>query len=167
MKTDLKYLFKDFRLSNTQKRLFNSISREPTAHLYSQDYMIRNQLTRGGVASALRRLKALNLVAQEDGVWQISPPEMRAWYLAVGENPDLADKLRCVELEDPYFWNPVLKSVYKRCIEVFGDKDKARRWMRSPILALGCQAPLDFLDTAEGVELVMDTLVGIEYGAFS
>jgi hypothetical protein len=167
METDLKYLLKGYHLSLSQKRLFNSISREPTAHLYTRDYMSRNKLTRGGVTSALRRLKTLKLVIREDGVWQINPPELKAWYKAVMEDPDRGEKLRYVELDDPYFWNPVLKLAYKRCIEVFGDKDKAIRWMRSPILALGCQAPLDLLDTEEGVELVMTTLVGIEYGAFS
>lgn len=103
MKTDLKYLLKGFHLSRPQKRLLNSISREPTAHLYSQDYMTRNQLTRGGIGSGLRRLKSLNLVVKEDGVWQINPPELRAWYKALDEDWDLADKLRYVELEDPYF----------------------------------------------------------------
>jgi hypothetical protein len=167
MKTDLKYLLKGFHLSRSQKRLFNSISREPTAHLYSQDYMARNQLTRGGVASALRRLRFLNLVVEENGVWQINPPEMRAWYKALDVDWDLADKLRYVDLEDPYFWNPVLKSVYDRCFEVFKDDYRVRRWMRSPILALGNRAPSDLLDTTEGIELVMNILGRIEHGVFS
>jgi hypothetical protein len=106
MQTDLKYLFKSFNLSNSQKRLFNSISREPTAHLYSLDYMARNQLTRGGIGSALRKLKKLNLIVLENGVWQINPPEMRRWYEAVGKGLEIAENLQFADLEDPYFWNP-------------------------------------------------------------
>jgi hypothetical protein len=92
---------------------------------------------------------------------------MRAWYKAARENPELDEKLRCVELEDPYFWNPALKAVYQRCLEVFGDNDRPSRWMRSPLLALGNRAPLDLLDTAEGIELVMNILGRIEHGVFS
>ncbi len=168
MQTDLKYLFKSFNLSNSQKRLFNSISREPTAHLYSQDYMARNQLTRGGIGSALRRLKRLNLLVQEeDGVWQINPPEMRRWYKAVGESLEIAEKLQFAELENPYFWHPVLQSVFKRCIEVFGDTDKATHWLRLSNHALGDKSPWDLLDTTEGVELVMRILGRIEHGVYS
>ena len=163
MKTDLKYFLKTYHLSLSQKHLLSHQPR-PMAHLYSHDSMTRNRLTRGGVSSALRRLKSLSLIMQEDGVWEINPPEMRTCYKAVGDKPELAEKLHWVELEDPYFWHPVFKSVFKLCIEVFGDKDKARQWMRSPILALGDQAPLDLLDSAEGIELVMHTLGRIEMG---
>lgn len=107
MPTDLKYLLKNFGLTNSQKRLLGAITREPSAHLYLQAYMTRHYLTRGGIASGLRRLKALNLVIQENGVWQTHPPELRKWYQAVMApccSPEEIEKLRWAELEDPFFW---------------------------------------------------------------
>jgi predicted DNA-binding protein (UPF0251 family) len=85
METDLKYFLKNFRLSNTQKRLLNAITREPTAHLYAGEYMIRHDLSRGRIGNALRRLKSFNLVSQEDGIWQVQPPELRRWWKVVLE----------------------------------------------------------------------------------
>lgn len=60
-----------------------------------------------------------------------------------------------------------ITKVYQRCLEVFEDKDRAMRWLKSPNYALGDQSPWALLDTSEGIELVQDTLVRIEYGVFA
>jgi putative toxin-antitoxin system antitoxin component (TIGR02293 family) len=57
--------------------------------------------------------------------------------------------------------------ILQRCVEVFEDLEKAKRWLKSPNYALGNQIPLNLLDTTEGIELVRDTLTRIEYGAFA
>jgi putative toxin-antitoxin system antitoxin component (TIGR02293 family) len=57
--------------------------------------------------------------------------------------------------------------ILQRCVEVFADLEKAKRWLKSPNYALGNQVPLNLLDTTEGIELVRDTLTRIEYGAFA
>lgn len=83
---DFKHILKAFNLSQSQKRLFNAITREPTGHLYAAAYMARHQLTRGGIASGLRRLIAFNVVSRgEDGIWQIQPPGLRQWWKVVLE----------------------------------------------------------------------------------
>ena len=46
----------------------------------------------------------------------------------------------------------------------FGSADKAHRWLRRPTLALGGEAPLDLLDTGEGIRLVEDLLARIDHG---
>ena len=56
--------------------------------------------------------------------------------------------------------------ILQRCVEVFEDLEKAKRWLKSPNYALGNQIPLNLLDTTEGIELVRDTLTRIEYGVF-
>lgn len=88
MKIDLKHLYKArvTNLSFSQRRLLYAISKEPTAHLYSREYMDRYQFTRGGVASGLRQLTKRALVGLEDGVWRVQPPEMRVWLKALHEN---------------------------------------------------------------------------------
>ena len=52
----------------------------------------------------------------------------------------------------------------KLAIEVFGDV-MAREWMATRILELGDRTPLDLLDTDTGLQLVLDTLGRISYGA--
>ena len=47
---------------------------------------------------------------------------------------------------------------------VFGDRDKAARWLRKPNRAAGQQAPIALLETETGAKLVEDLLVRIEYG---
>lgn len=59
-----------------------------------------------------------------------------------------------------------ITKILQRCVEVFEDLEKAKRWLKSPNYALGNQIPLNLLDTTEGIELVGDTLTRIEYGAF-
>lgn len=51
--------------------------------------------------------------------------------------------------------------------EVFGSREKAREWMRTPNRALGGVSPLSLLDTEIGARAVDDELVRIEYGVFS
>ena len=51
--------------------------------------------------------------------------------------------------------------------EVFGDLEKAHRWLRSPSRVLGGQTPLSLLDTDVGAQAVEDELIRIEYGVFA
>ena len=101
MKTDLKHLYKavTLGLSSSQKRLLIAICREPTAHLYARTYMLRHDLTRGGVGSALLRLRTLNLAVHEDGEWRLNPPELRLWLGAVlASGPEAAEQFRWATL---------------------------------------------------------------------
>lgn len=51
--------------------------------------------------------------------------------------------------------------------DVFEDQGKFNRWLRRPLRILSNQAPLDILDTSQGIKLV-DTILGrIEYGVYS
>ncbi len=52
-------------------------------------------------------------------------------------------------------------------IETFGDRDKARRWMRRPNRTLNGAVPLDFLPTSGGARLVEDVLGRIAHGVYS
>ena len=51
--------------------------------------------------------------------------------------------------------------------DVFEDQGKFNRWLRRPLRILSNQAPLDILDTSQGIKMV-DTILGrIEYGVYS
>lgn len=56
--------------------------------------------------------------------------------------------------------------VTARAMEVFGTREKALRWLNSPVRSLGDQTPLSLLDTPEGVARVQDTLGRVEHGVW-
>ena len=53
-----------------------------------------------------------------------------------------------------------------RAMEVFGDREKALRWLRSPIRSLGDHIPLSLLNSPAGLARVLDTLGQIEHGVW-
>jgi putative toxin-antitoxin system antitoxin component (TIGR02293 family) len=59
-----------------------------------------------------------------------------------------------------------LVRVAARAIDLLGS-DRAQRWLRSPIRALGGAAPLSLLDTDLGGEAVLDLLERVSEGVFS
>jgi putative toxin-antitoxin system antitoxin component (TIGR02293 family) len=60
------------------------------------------------------------------------------------------------------FQLPKLDAVTTRATEVLGDQEKAFRWLRTPISALGYATPISKLQDEAGVEEVMSVLDGLE-----
>jgi putative toxin-antitoxin system antitoxin component (TIGR02293 family) len=54
-----------------------------------------------------------------------------------------------------------------QAVEVLGSIDKARVWLKMPNRALGCEIPLDLLDTEIGARQVEEVLLRLNYGIFS
>ncbi len=50
---------------------------------------------------------------------------------------------------------------------VFGDAEKAARWLRKPNASLGGQAPLALLRTETGARAVEESLIQIDHGIFA
>lgn len=57
--------------------------------------------------------------------------------------------------------------IYSRTLEVFGDRQTALSWLKSPCRAFGDATPLSYLDLSSGFEIVMDELGRIDYGVYS
>ncbi len=57
-----------------------------------------------------------------------------------------------------------IKQLYGKGVEVFGDRDGFDQWLIIENLPLGRIRPIDLLDTAVGIQMVMDELVRIEHG---
>ena len=51
--------------------------------------------------------------------------------------------------------------------KVFGDQDKARRWLGQPKRALGGKAPLSYMTDDSGEQIITQMLYQIDYGLFS
>lgn len=60
-----------------------------------------------------------------------------------------------------------LMSLYKKGIEVFGDVPAFNQWLTLPAFGLGGQRPFDLLYTTGGIQLVLEELYRIEYGALA
>ena len=58
-------------------------------------------------------------------------------------------------------------STLSQAVEVLGSIDKARLWLKTPNRALGCEMPLDLLDTDIGTRQVEEVLLRLNYGIFS
>jgi putative toxin-antitoxin system antitoxin component (TIGR02293 family) len=54
--------------------------------------------------------------------------------------------------------------LFKKGISVFGSKEKFNTWLDSDIVALGGIKPKEVLDSAFGIEWIMDELGRIEHG---
>ncbi|OOQ61038.1 type II RES/Xre toxin-antitoxin system antitoxin [Mucilaginibacter pedocola] len=57
--------------------------------------------------------------------------------------------------------------IYTRGLDIFGDAATINNWISRPNLAIGNVAPVDLLDTGEGLRLVNNLLTSIEYGFYS
>jgi putative toxin-antitoxin system antitoxin component (TIGR02293 family) len=57
-------------------------------------------------------------------------------------------------------------TVTARAIEIFGTREKAIRWLRTPLPSLADRTPLSMLNTADGIERVEDVLGRIEQGVW-
>jgi hypothetical protein len=63
-----------------------------------------------------------------------------------------------------YFAEIDTAKIRARAIEVLGDSESADHWLQTPIRSVGGVAPASLLDTADGRQLVLDTLGWIEQG---
>jgi putative toxin-antitoxin system antitoxin component (TIGR02293 family) len=56
--------------------------------------------------------------------------------------------------------------ILTKCIEVFGTREKAENWMKTPNLALGGKTPAALIIEPGGLKIVEDVLSRIEYGIY-
>lgn len=56
--------------------------------------------------------------------------------------------------------------VAARAVEVFGTREKALRWLKTPVRSLGGRTPLSLLNSPDGVARVQDTLGRVEHGVW-
>jgi putative toxin-antitoxin system antitoxin component (TIGR02293 family) len=57
--------------------------------------------------------------------------------------------------------------IFEFADQVFGNRQKAQRWLREPCRAMDNVVPLDLLQSSEGAELVRDELLRIEHGIYA
>ncbi|MEM9829776.1 MAG: antitoxin Xre/MbcA/ParS toxin-binding domain-containing protein [Bacteroidota bacterium] len=55
--------------------------------------------------------------------------------------------------------------LYKKGVEIFGETESFNRWLNKPSFGLGNQIPFQLMNTSTGIDLILEELVRIEYGA--
>lgn len=60
-----------------------------------------------------------------------------------------------------------LISLYQKAEEVFGSLESFNRWLRKPAVGLGNKKPIKYLKTPGGIDLILDELRRIEFGALA
>jgi putative toxin-antitoxin system antitoxin component (TIGR02293 family) len=60
-----------------------------------------------------------------------------------------------------------LMALYKKGVEIFGNKQHFNRWLQKPAIGLGGQIPMELLGMTTGIDLVLEELVRIEFGALA
>ena len=77
----------------------------------------------------------------------------------------LADSVREEPRADPIQQQakPIVE-IAARAMEIFGTREKALRWLNTPVPSLGDQTPLSSLGTPEGIREVERTLGQVEHG---
>lgn len=58
-------------------------------------------------------------------------------------------------------------ALYQKAEEVFGNLESFNRWLRKPAIGLGNHKPLRYLKTPGGIDLIMEELLRIEFGALA
>lgn len=58
----------------------------------------------------------------------------------------------------------MLISLFKHGIELFGNEEQFKKWLKTDNFYFGQKPPIAFIDTASGVMFIDDRLTGIEYG---
>lgn len=61
----------------------------------------------------------------------------------------------------------LIADIIKRATEIFGSKEKAQQWLSKPLAVFQKKSPLQYAETKEGADFVLDILGRIEYGVFS
>lgn len=57
-----------------------------------------------------------------------------------------------------------ISELYSRGYEVFGSREKFRKWMEHSNIALSSIKPIELLDTSFGIQLILDEIGRIEHG---
>ena len=57
-----------------------------------------------------------------------------------------------------------LMALFKQGLEIFGELEAFKRWLEKAAFGLGNHQPYELMKTSDGIDLVMQELVRIEYG---
>jgi putative toxin-antitoxin system antitoxin component (TIGR02293 family) len=122
----------------------------------SSDFDIINLARQGFPKKALLALaKKISLNIQElAGILHISERTLQRYEDDAIIKTEYAEK--AVELA----------RLYTRGEEVFGSMDKFKLWIKAPSIIFNGEAPVTFLDTSAGFDMVFNELGRIEHGIF-
>jgi putative toxin-antitoxin system antitoxin component (TIGR02293 family) len=107
------------------------------------------------LTARMERTVRLLPISQESGMLMLSGSQVAPATIVRAASPDMT--IEHTPIRDIF-------SLSVRAAEVFGSRDKALRWLETPVPSLGDRTPLSLLSTSEGLADVEDTLGAIEHG---
>lgn len=117
--------------------------------------------------------KLINIVRQGvdmeffDAIASVSPFSLSEWSVLLHLSERTMLRIRKENRSfDPVQSEKILQIalLYKKGIDVFGNKVKFDNWLETENLALGQAKPKDLLDNVFGISLLNDELLRIEHG---
>ncbi|MEA5458446.1 antitoxin Xre/MbcA/ParS toxin-binding domain-containing protein [Arcicella sp. LKC2W] len=76
-------------------------------------------------------------------------------YTQEGKNLDVVNSEHALKLI----------ALFKKGNEIFGELEAFRKWIMKPAYGLGWEIPAELMETSGGIELIMEELYRIEFGA--
>jgi len=66
----------------------------------------------------------------------------------------------------PQLWEHAIMilSLFKHGIEIFGNPDQFKAWLKTDNFFFNQKAPISFINTSSGIKFIDDRLTGIEFG---
>jgi putative toxin-antitoxin system antitoxin component (TIGR02293 family) len=117
------------------------------------------KLIRNGLPAKVIGCVVKSSAISEDVIYQ----SLRIAKRTAARRKASSSRLKPAESELIYRFSKVLVAA----TAILGDKDKARQWLLAENRALHGNRPIDLLDTAIGLEDVMNVLHRIKYGVYS
>jgi hypothetical protein len=110
------------------------------------------------------QLRASLLAEGEGNFVKFLLPETKADPLSAKLTADLASMMAPSSSQVQPL-EPLVR-IIAGAVEVLGNSEKALRWLKAPVRALGDQTPVSLLSSPEGIERVEDALGSIEHGVW-
>lgn len=136
-------------LTVNQRKLIYALCIEPSAHIHSTAYKVKHRLTSGGITSAIKALKSLDLVRKDsENVWWIKDIEMQEW---------LHDGLRSQPTDESdeawaRYYEGGKASIIRFATESYGSESESLAWLNSPCHELWDHVPAELLKRPGGFE---------------
>ncbi|MGB5819059.1 MAG: MbcA/ParS/Xre antitoxin family protein [Saonia sp.] len=133
-----------------EKKIFESIPSELEAS-WVVNYLISEKFT----SSHVRVLRSKTSASDKTLSWVLNiAPKTLSTYTKDVSNAKIDTKEHIL----------MLISLIKHGIEIFGTSDDFNKWLETPNIFLDNRRPLDFLNTINGIRMIDNRLIAMEYG---
>jgi len=136
-------------LTVNQRNVIYALCIEPSAHTHSTAFKVKHHLTSGGITSALKTLKSLDLIRKDsENVWWVKDVKMLEWLHARlrSQPTDESDEAWA------RYYEGGKAGIIRFATESYGSEAKALAWLNSSCHKLCDHVPAELLARSGGFE---------------